>query len=84
MGGTKESSEFADWISDQFKLAELDNIQIAKYNVLASYPREPGEENDFQLLIVVKNEYSWTKYNSLVGATVRALTTTTRGWNFES
>ena len=42
LGGTKESSEFADWLSDQFKLAELDNIQVAKYNVLCSYPRQPG------------------------------------------
>lgn len=42
LGGTKENNELGDWISDQFKLAELDNIQVAKYDVLVSYPRTPG------------------------------------------
>jgi len=45
LGGTKESSEFAVWISNKFKKAELDNIMIAKYNVLVSYPEKPGNKN---------------------------------------
>ena len=43
MAGTMESTRQADWIAEKFRNFSLDQVMMKTYNVMVSYPKQPGK-----------------------------------------